>query len=289
MSFNIIIPCYNSAKTLPRTLESLIKQRKYIDSIILIDDGSTDNTAEIAKTHIARLPGLVCYHYQDNQGPARARNHGMDYITGDYTLFLDADDTLTPHTLEKFMQAFEEDPDIDVLIAGYTSHHQSSSKVRLPHPYKNKIDLIKAFWFGGISLCGGAVAMRSSVLELAHYPDNIRHNEDIVFFSHLLANHQSLVMPFSALNVYHSDTSLRNNTASILNEQDALIPILFDERYLPPDIMVLQNQYHAQKLISLARVASKNGKRSEAQDYVKRAVKLDPKSIFSWKAIKALI
>lgn len=286
MSFNIIIPCFNSAKTLARTLDSLIVQKDELSSIILIDDGSTDNTANIAKSYIAKFPGLIEYHYQENKGPAAARNNGIKYAQGEFTLFLDADDTLTSHALAMFSKSFQENPRTDILIAGYVAVRGTKRKERLPQSYPSHRQLMRALLFGKFSLCGGASALRTKLFNHCHYPQTIRHGEDIVFFSHLLAKFESQTLPFVALEVHHHPNSLRNQTDSFLKEGDKIIDLLFDEMFFMPELMEWKNEYHAKRLIVLARAAIKSNHKALARDYFHQAIKLYPRCLFHLKNIK---
>ena len=76
---SVIVPAWNAEKTLALCLEGLMRQTLALDcyEIIVVDDGSTDQTAEIAR----RFP--IVYHYQENQGPATARNVGVSLAEGD--------------------------------------------------------------------------------------------------------------------------------------------------------------------------------------------------------------
>jgi glycosyltransferase involved in cell wall biosynthesis len=288
MNFSIIIPCYNAEKTLDRTIESLLIQQEYIKNIILVDDGSTDNTAHLGRHYAKLYPDLIEYHHQKNQGPGKARNRGADFTKGKYTLFLDADDTLTPNCLQTFSEAFDKDSVSDILIGGYCSIHGDEHKDRLPTSYRTAAHLLEALWFKDFSLCGGATALRTHVLEHVRYPEEILHGEDIVFFSHLLAGFPSRTLSFVALNVHHRPDSLRHASASVLTEGEAIIPLLFNPRYLSRDLMNFQAQYHAEHLISLARVANKLKKYSLARNYLSKARKLYSASFYQLKPLKAL-
>lgn len=91
----VIIPCYNQAHFLGEAIESVLAQNYRPVEIIVIDDGSPDNTAEVS----ARYEG-VRYFRQENQGESSARNNGIRQSRGSYLVFLDADDRLLPDALE---------------------------------------------------------------------------------------------------------------------------------------------------------------------------------------------
>ena len=99
MKFSIIIPTFNAGECICRCLESIFKSSFYDYQIILIDDGSTDNTEELIKKYIT--DERVRYFKKSNEGVSAARNYGINKAEGDYILFIDADDTIGENLLEK--------------------------------------------------------------------------------------------------------------------------------------------------------------------------------------------
>src|SRR6266436_945209 len=92
---SVIIPCYNQAHFLDEAIESVLTQSYPNREIIVVDDVSTDNTAEVARRY-----SMVSYVYRENAGPSAARNAGVEAGRGKYLVFLDADDRLLPEALE---------------------------------------------------------------------------------------------------------------------------------------------------------------------------------------------
>jgi glycosyltransferase involved in cell wall biosynthesis len=95
---SVIVPVYNGAGFITETLESVSRQTHTGFECIIIDDGSTDNTAEVVQKWTARDSRYI-YIYQPNQGLSAARNTGLDRVEGDFIQFLDADDVLLPAKL----------------------------------------------------------------------------------------------------------------------------------------------------------------------------------------------
>lgn len=91
-SVTAIIPTYNRANFLDKAITSIIKQTDVVKEVIVVDDGSTDNTREIIKT-IKEKHDFITYSYQENRGPAAARNKGICLADSDFIAFLDSDDT----------------------------------------------------------------------------------------------------------------------------------------------------------------------------------------------------
>ncbi len=103
---SVIIPAYNNANTLPATIQSLQQQSYEKLEIIVINDGSTDDTADLL-AKLRQDDARIKYETQANQGPAEARNHGLAEATGDYVFFVDADDTVEPHAIQHMVTAME--------------------------------------------------------------------------------------------------------------------------------------------------------------------------------------
>lgn len=108
---SIVIPAYNAEAYVGEALESVFVQDYRPLEVIVVDDGSTDRTADLVRTY-----DDVHYLYQENAGIAGAMNTGYQRATGDYIASLDADDIWMPNKLARQIQAFEEDPELDVVF-----------------------------------------------------------------------------------------------------------------------------------------------------------------------------
>ena len=109
---SIIIPSYNYAHYLQECVESIIKQTFTDWEAIIVDDGSTDDTQEIASSITALDPARIKYHRIENGGVSNARNYALERSSGEFILPLDADDVLFPGALESYLRCIEQDKDI---------------------------------------------------------------------------------------------------------------------------------------------------------------------------------
>lgn len=107
---DVIIPAFNAAKYLPTTIESVISQTFDDWQIWLVDDGSTDNTAEVVAPFLDRLGSKLQYIKQQNQGQPRARNAAIRASSGEFIALLDADDVWLPCRLEESLKTLDEHP-----------------------------------------------------------------------------------------------------------------------------------------------------------------------------------
>ena len=106
---SIIIPTYNYRKYVRNAINSVLEQSFRDFEIIVVDDGSTDDTKDIIQE---RYAPEVRYYYQENKGPGAARNLGLKYTRGEYIVFLDADDLFLPQNLETKITLLDEKPGI---------------------------------------------------------------------------------------------------------------------------------------------------------------------------------
>ena len=103
---SVVIPCYNGGRFLREAIDSVLQQTSPAAEILVVDDGSTDDTATVARSY-----GQVRYVAQRNQGAPVARNTGIHASTGDFLVFLDADDRLHPHALATGVRWLTANPD----------------------------------------------------------------------------------------------------------------------------------------------------------------------------------
>lgn len=110
---SIIVPAYNYGAFLAEAVESALRQSQAQLEVIIVDDGSTDDTAAIAAGLVQR-DARVRYVHQPNQGLSAARNTGMKNAAGEFLVFLDADDVLHEHKLAAHLEHFAREPHVDI-------------------------------------------------------------------------------------------------------------------------------------------------------------------------------
>ena len=111
-SVSVIIGSYNHGQYLPAAIESVLNQSYKDLEIIVIDDGSTDNTKEVVVPYLDK----ITFKYQENMGRGASRNAGIQLAKHPWVAFLDADDLWTPKKLEKQINAVKDHPEIDLLV-----------------------------------------------------------------------------------------------------------------------------------------------------------------------------
>lgn len=112
---SIIIPVYNTGKHIEKCLNSIKNQTRKIDlEVIIINDGSTDDSENIVKQYIEKHKEFlnIKYYSKENEGVAKTRNFGIEKATSDYIMFLDSDDYIEPETFETLEKYIEQDIDL---------------------------------------------------------------------------------------------------------------------------------------------------------------------------------
>lgn len=134
VQFSIIVPIYNAEKTILRTLERIAALDFADYECILVNDGSTDQTAAIIKSFIAEQPQFRLETVV-NGGPGHARNRGIELAQGDYLLFFDADDHPASSLLGRYHTLLKEEPDLDLIISSFVFSEVQETKVLREQPY----------------------------------------------------------------------------------------------------------------------------------------------------------
>lgn len=216
VSLSIIMPVYNSEKYLTDALNSVINQTYKDFELIIIDDGSTDNSSDICQKY-SQNDRRIKYFRQENSGSQVARNNALDIASGKYIAFVDSDDALDPHIYEVLIQNLEK-YDADVSVCGFSMNRDA-----LGTRAKASATVIN----GSDSILEALVGHSSSLPRLQGYLFNkvykkevigthrmnplINMGEDGLFNMYVMQNCNKAVFENSILYYYRwSETSLTN-------------------------------------------------------------------------------
>lgn len=272
---SVIIPTYNYAHTLVRAASSVITQLDSDSELIIVDDGSIDNTKTIIEALHERFPSKFRAFLKKNGGAASARNFGINQAKGRYFVFLDADDAMNNGALEALKAHIQRYPQSEFIIGAHYAI-EVNGKTKLHFPTKlpsSAFKRVEDYLINKkISLSNGACAMHKRIFENIRYPEQFRNSEDIPVFAYALANCNCSNLNSPLAYIYKHDDSLRHHFSNTENVGVALVDEVFSNRYLQKDIQSLKSKYMAQRLLSLFRVAYQSGHYALARSYYRQAI-----------------
>lgn len=214
MQFSIIIPLYNKAPYVVKALQSVLSQTVTDYELVIVDDGSTDASAEVAG-EILRGRGNCRMIRQENSGVSMARNNGAASSCGNYLCFLDADDWWEPTFLEEMSKLIAEYPDAGIYGTNYTIVNETKHKTRAA-----KIGVEEGFEKGYINYCRayaeslymplwtGAVCIPRTVFdEMGGFAEGVKLGEDFLLWVHIALKHKVVFLNVP-LASYNQDVEL---------------------------------------------------------------------------------
>ena len=278
MRFSVIIPLYNKAPYVAKAIESVLAQTFTDFELVIVDDGSTDGSAEIAEKTITGHPNCKLIR-QENTGVSVARNNGVAASQGDYLCFLDADDWWKPTFLEKMSKFIDEFPEAGIYGANYTIVNETKHKTRVA-----PIGVDEGFEKGYINYCRvyaknlsmplwtGAVCMPKSIFdEFGGFQKGIKLGEDFLLWIRIALKYKVAFLN-KPLAFYNQDVETANRGVGKLhNPQEHMlwnVDFLKDEEKTNPDYKQLvdnlrtyslmpyyiSNEYHNEAKIELDKV-----------------------------------
>jgi len=201
--YSVIIPTYNRCALLAEAIDSVLLQDSAAIEIIVVDDGSTDETAQM----LAKNYPQVHYYYQTNQGPASARNRGIKESTGDLVAFLDSDDIWLENKMNHELMLLQRFPDADML-AGNASYYLEGQlhladtfaqrnitfNKNIPRLFDWSMSIMKL----GPVCCTSSMTFKRSTLEQLGcdtFDENLRFDEDWDLEFRIFSQFKALLYP----------------------------------------------------------------------------------------------
>jgi glycosyltransferase involved in cell wall biosynthesis len=220
---SVIIPVYNGKQFLSEAVKSILQQKYNPLEIIIVDDGSTDGTIKSQNSFGKQVKHI----YQDNKGPAAARNTGLAIAKGEFITFLDSDDVWPPNKLNTQINYLLQNPDLEVII-GHTKNFNSEIT------NTNKIFTEKDSF---ISVQLGSALFRKSAFEkVGTFDEELKFSEDHDWF--LRAREKEIkILVLEDITLYHRRHS--NNMTEGANQDTykltAILKKSLDRRRLQND------------------------------------------------------
>lgn len=182
--YSIIIPLYNKADRIARTIDSVLLQSVKDFEVVVVDDGSKDGSADVVKRY---QDARIRYVRKENGGVSSARNRGFAEARGEWLLFLDADDQLSPDALATFEEMRRRFPKYRILIAGLHNHRDEKHQVNDHMQFFTSRHPYRSLWFNRFyPRPGNTVTHRSLIYEYGGFDERISFYEDFEFYFRML-------------------------------------------------------------------------------------------------------
>ena len=298
VAFSVVIPAYNYGHCLERAVKSVLTQDYPHFEVLVIDDGSTDNTLEVMERLVSESAGPLRCLTQRNRGPAATRARGVEETSNEWLIFLDADDELCAGALSAFASSVRAHPQTKLVIAGHYALTEGKVVSVPPGPVGDDRERNFALYLNKkIQFSNGASAIHREAFATVDFREELRHTEDMPVFAHLLACYAAVALPEPLLNVHKHPDSRRNDLRAALSVGMELEQQIFENNGLPSWAMAYRKPYRARRALSLLKLADRGGWPDLVQRFYCQALRADPwlalrpryvrrviASLFKWEA-----
>ncbi|MEO0836014.1 MAG: glycosyltransferase family A protein [Cyanobacteria bacterium J06642_3] len=281
---SVIIPAYNGDRYLGAAIDSILEQTFTDYEIIVVDDGSTDNTPQIAQQYGA----AVRYLSQTNQGVAASRNLGLSTAKGEYITFLDQDDIFLPHKLASQVDLLDQDPNLGMVNSGWQITNQQGELQAAVEPWQQIPELTTANLIIWKPVFLGAMLFRQSWLQqTAGFDTTLSQTPDV----DLVMNLAKLGCPAAwveqtTVQYRQHETNASKNTLLQAEELNQITARFFNQANLTPEIKALESQSRYQSLVWGAWRLYQTGYLTEMTNYLYQSLAFSQKYpteiILSW-------
>lgn len=271
---SIIIPTYNRADLLPLTVDCCLAQTYPEIEIIVVDDGSTDNTVQVMERYKDRVR-LIC---KPNGGVSTARNAGYEASAGTYLLFLDSDDLIPPQKIDVLVRAMEAHPTWGMVYSAWqcvdATGQQVLSEVRVRKQGRVLADLL----LRTIPVTPSCVLIRRSCLEeVGLFDPQLAGPEDIDMWIRIAhAGYEIGYVDQFLLQYRILNNSLSRNIDKMVQDDLHLLDKYFARDDVPPDIRRLEAQARAVVYYNAAVRYFYTGRIAQGQQCIREAMRLCP-------------
>ncbi|MEM7595767.1 MAG: glycosyltransferase [Cyanobacteria bacterium P01_A01_bin.83] len=281
---SVIIPAYNGERYLAAAIDSIFEQTFTDYEIIVVDDGSTDNTSQIARQYGA----AVQYLSQTNQGVAASRNLGLSTAKGEYIAFLDQDDVFLPHKLASQVDLLDQDPNLGMVNSGWQITNQEGELQAAVEPWQQIPELTTANLIIWKPVFLGAMLFRQSWLkQTAGFDTTLSQTPDVDLVMGLAKlGCRAAWVEQTTVQYRQHETNASKNTLLQTEELNQITARFFNQADLTPEIKALEAQSRYQSLVWGAWRLYQTGYLTEMANYLHQSLAFSQKYpteiILSW-------
>lgn len=273
---SIIIPAYNSAQFLAETLESALAQTWPNAEIIVVNDGSTDPTAEVLSAYQGRIRSID----QENQGLSGARNSGMRMAQGELFAFLDADDLIRPQFLENMARTFLADPDLDVAYCGWGYIDEAGKKLPEAGKFQFSGPVINQMVLANRFPVMATMIRKTSATQTGFFDPSLRSTEDWDFWLRAaLCGAKFQCVPQELVQYRIHDSNMSANITRMHDSQLQVLDKFYANQGLPESVTQLKGRAYGRVYLTTAQAYLRAGQDEAARQAFIQSVRQWPEML----------
>lgn len=286
---SVIIPAYNAEKTILETIQSLQQQTFSDFELIVINDGSTDQTVELLSTIEDSRIKIFSY---ENGGLPGARNRGIARATGEYVTFIDADDLWTPDKLELQLAALQQHPEAGVAYSWTAFINEKSEFLYVWEPLFYEGDVYRQLLVKNFISSGSNILVRRQFIEKAgEFDSSLKSAEDWDYYLRLAAQCAFVLVPKYQI-LYRRSSQSMTSKVDVM-EKYILMVIERAFQTAPSELLFIKNQslantYRFLAQLCIAHSLDNNGVR-QASRKLRKAIHLYPNILLDRQTLRLVL
>jgi glycosyltransferase involved in cell wall biosynthesis len=283
---SVVIPAYNSIAYLPETVESVLKQTFTDFEVLIIDDGSSDQTVEWASQITDPRVKLM---KQKNQGSSGARNTGIAHAQGEYVALLDADDIWEPTKLEKQVLRLEGNPAVGLVDTWAVLANEQGKPTGKVFGSPTEDDVWQRLVeFKTVCCCGSTSLIRRCCFEtVGVFNQNLHFLEDLDMFIRIAAHYSFAVVKEPLIRYRQHPNNKSNNSQEVLEAFRTIIEKAFESA--PFELLYLRGRGYGRINLHLAWTSINNSDYKAASQLHQQAIAHYSQLRYSWDSIRLSI
>ncbi|WP_434222130.1 glycosyltransferase family 2 protein [Limnospira platensis CENA597] len=282
---SVVMPAYNCEQYIAEAIDSVLAQTETDYEIIVVDDGSQDQTRSVVATYHSQ----VRYVYQHNQGVSVARNHGLSLARGEFITFLDADDYFFPDTLRSQLAVFDADPELAIVHSGWRRVNQTGEMLIDVQPWEMVAELNLENWlrWKPLGTMGTLMFRRQALQTVGGFEPGLAHAEDVDLILRLVSSgYRSAWLKRSTVCYRQHDRNTMRDGISQAKSINYVLDKFFNLPDIPLEIKVIEDWVRYSTLVWSSWYLYHTGFNTEMVEYLQRSWSYSPflpmETVINW-------
>ncbi len=270
---SVVIPTYNSGSYVVEAIESVLAQTYKNFEILVVDDGSTDDTKEV----LVKYEGKIRYLYKSNGGVSLARNYGIEHSAGDYVAFLDADDVWLPEKLVKQMAAIAREPGAEAAHTAFSIGDVKLETIGMGKVLRSEQEVLDDLFFVGnvVGTPSSVVVEKEMLARIGGFDPELSQCADWDMWIRIALATGIVFVDEPLIKYRQHDGNMSNNAVLLESDSTLMFDKAFNLEGLPYHIRTKRQAVYAKNFMVLAGTYFRAGRYKDFVRCAAKAVSLD--------------